>query len=419
MRKAWAVARREFLERVRSRWFWISAVLGPAFFAAVFFLPLLLSGSGGAKHIALVDGTSGGLGTRAAAALAAMPGARVTRVPARVGVADSLSRLLGDRRLDGVLILTDDVLDSGTAEFRTAPAVSPRDLAALERALGRVVIAVRLEREGVDPAVVARAQRRVPLTVTRVAGAATAGQSSAQSFSLAYFSGLILYTAILAYGVSVKSSVLEEKTSHIVEVLLSSVRPFPLLAGKVAGVGAVSLFQFLIWGVAGRLLLGERAALATRLGGGDGVEQLFQVPRVAPATAAVFLAYFVAGFLLYAALFAVVGAISSSEQEAQQAQQPIVYTLVLALIGMFAVIGDPASTLSRTLSLVPLTAPIVMPVRWAAGSVPTGEFLASLLLLGAGIVGVTWAAARIYRVGVLMTGKRPGPRELLRWMRAS
>jgi ABC-2 type transport system permease protein len=194
--------------------------------------------------------------------------------------------------------------------------------------------------------------------------------------------------------------------------------PFPLLLGKVLGVGAVSLFQFLIWGVAAKALLSLRGTLAGHFSAFDGPIQLFQIPQVSLATGAIFLAYFLGGFFLYSAMFAAVGAMSSSEQDAQQAQQPIVYVLVLAFLSMFALLNNPASTLAVTLSLIPFTSPIAMPVRWAAGDLPAAELWASLALLAVTIVGATWVAARIYRVGILMTGKRPSLSELVRWVKA-
>jgi ABC-2 type transport system permease protein len=116
-------------------------------------------------------------------------------------------------------------------------------------------------------------------------------------------------------------------------------------------------------------------------------------------------------------MFAAVGAMSSNEQEAQQAQQPIVYVLVVAFLSMFALLNNPSSAFAVTLSLIPFTSPIAMPVRWAAGDLPAAEIWASLLLLAVAIVGATWVAARIYRVGILMTGKRPNLKELARWVR--
>jgi len=185
----------------------------------------------------------------------------------------------------------------------------------------------------------------------------------------------------------------------------------------VLGVGAVSILQFLIWGVSARILLAHRPGFLTAGDLGE-PDPVFQVPHVSGATAAVFITYFLGGFFLYSAMFAAVGAMSSSEQEARQAQQPVSWLLVLSFVSMFGMLNDPASAFSVTLSLVPFSAPIAMPVRWAAGNLPTYEIALSLGILAVSIVAVTWIAARIYRVGILMTGKRPNLKELVRWVRA-
>jgi len=309
------------------------------------------------------------------------------------------------------------VVARGVAEYRASNVSSLRDVQELESTLSSLVTAARLEAAGVDPGLLTRARQGITLTTTKVSGSQATGESSAQSFSLAYFMAVILYMAIVMYGVNVKSSVLEEKTTRIVEVLVSSIHPFPLLLGKVVGVGAVSLFQFLLWGVAAKGLLGVRSALGGHWTAFDTPVPLFQMPHVSGATVLIFLAYFIGGFFLYSAMFAAVGAMSSSEQEAQQAQQPIVYLLVVAFLSMFALLNDPESVLAVTLSLIPFTSPIAMPVRWAAGDLPAVELAASLVLLVVGIVVATWVAARIYRVGILMTGKRPSVRELVRWVK--
>jgi ABC-2 type transport system permease protein len=418
MRKTWAIVRREFLERVRKRWFWVMALLGPLFFSAVFVLPILL-GRAGVSPIVVVDGTTRRVGVRITELLDANPLFRAVRVAAGPHVIDSLTTEVEARRLSGFLILTDAAVDSGRAEYRGSNISRFASIGALERTMAEAVSVVRLEREGVDPRVVARARIPVRLETKKIAGGKTTGETAAQSFSLAYFMGIILYMAILLYGINVMSSVLEEKTTRIVEVLVSSVRPFQLLLGKVLGVGAVSIFQFLIWAVSARVLLAVRPRLLSG-GGTQDVDQVFQMPHVSGATALVFITYFLGGFFLYSAMFAAVGAISSSEQEARQAQQPVAWLLVLSFIcSTFALPADPSSAFAIALSLVPFSSPIAMPVRWAAGDLPVGEIVLSLVILVATIGGVTWLAARIYRVGILMTGKRPTLRELARWVRAA
>jgi ABC-2 type transport system permease protein len=133
----------------------------------------------------------------------------------------------------------------------------------------------------------------------------------------------------------------------------------------------------------------------------------------------VFLVYFLGGFFLYSSMFAAVGAMSSNEQEARQAQVPVTLLLLVSFMGMFSMLNDPNSTFAVALSLVPFTSPIAMPVRWAAGSLPVSEVVLSVGILAVTIVLVTWVAARIYRVGILMTGKRPSVREVVRWVRAA
>src|SRR6266571_5352584 len=324
MHKVWAVVRREFVERIRSKWFWVMALLGPVFFGVVFLLPALLAGRAGIKRIVVVDGTTGPVGARLTDLLDQSGVFHAVRVPATAHVVDSLTTAVGAKRLDGFLPLTDAAVDSGTAEYRGSNVSAFTAIAALERTIGEVVDAVRLEHAGVDPQVVARARIRVHLVTQKIAGGRTTGESAAQSFSLAYFMAIILYTAILIYGINVMSSVLEEKTTRIVEVLVSSLRPFQLMLGKVLGVGAVSIFQFLIWGVSVRLLLAQRGRF-TSTGDLNEARQVFDLPHVSTATAALFITYFVGGFLLYSAMFAAVGAMSSTEQEARQAQQPVTW----------------------------------------------------------------------------------------------
>ena len=418
MRKVWVVIRREFVERIRTRWFWVMALLGPLFFAAVFVLPTVLASRGGVRQIVVVDATTGPVGARITHLLNDSPMFRAQRVPASGEVVDSLTTEVEQKRLGGFLIVTDAAADSGKAEYRGSNVSGFATVGALERTIGEVVSAVRLEREGVDPRVVARARIPVRLETKKIAGGKTTGETAAQSFSLAYFMGIILYTAILLYGINVMSSVLEEKTTRIVEVLVSSLRPFQLMLGKVLGVGAVSIFQFLIWGVSARLLFTHRPAFLTGRDVGE-ADQIFQVPHVSGATAAVFINYFLGGFFLYSAMFAAVGAISSSEQEARQAQQPISWLLVLSFVSMFGMLNDPGSAFAITLSLIPFSSPIAMPVRWAAGNLPVSELALSLAILLAAIGGVTWVAARIYRVGILMTGKRPNLKDLVRWIRTA
>jgi ABC-2 type transport system permease protein len=418
MHKVWAIIRREFVERVRTRWFWVSAILGPVLFAGVIIFEIMQSIGGGTRSIAIVDTGTRGYAAQVAEALGPSRYIRADAVNSAPGVVDSLTRLVEAKQLSGFLIVSDSLPSDGKAEYR-ASNLSLQTIEELQRTLNRVVEKVRLERRGVDPTVVTWAQDlRVTLDQKKCRLGTCTAENAGQSFILAYIMAILLFMAILLYGVNVMSSVLEEKTTRIIEVLVSSLRPFQLMLGKVAGAGAVSFFQFLIWGVSARVLVALRVPIARMLGASESDAMSITLPHIPFATVAVFMAFFLGGFLLYSAMFAAVGAMSSSEQEARQAQQPVTYLLMISYFSMIGLTNDPSSTFARILSLVPFTSPIATPVRWSSGGMPTWELAASLGILAVSIVGVTWVAARIYRVGILMTGKRPSAKELVRWVRA-
>lgn len=407
---------------MRTKWFWVATLIGPIFFAAILVIPVLMARSGGVRRIAVVDDTPTRFGTRVAEDLSSGRSFRARPVPAALGVLDSLTSEVEAKRLDGFLILPSDVIETGRAEYRGSNVSSIQAVEDLQRALNRMIVKARLEREGVNPAVVDRAQIRILLDTKKIARGRTTAESAGGSFIMAYVMAVLLFMAILLYGVNVMSSVLEEKTNRIMEVLVSSLKPFEMMLGKVLGAGSVSFLQFVIWAGSARLLISQRGALLRALGAGpdaSGGAAGFQMPAIPGATIAVFLVYFLGGFLLYSAMFAAVGAMSRNEQEARQAQQPVTFMLMIAYLSIFALTNDPSSTFSRALSMIPFTAPIAMPVRWTAGSVPLEELVLSIAILVAGIAGVTWVAARIYRVGILMTGKRPSIKELVRWVRTA
>jgi ABC-2 type transport system permease protein len=419
MHKVWAVIRREFVERVRTKWFWISAILGPVLFAGIIVFQIAQSVGGGVRQIAVVDTGTLGYGTRIVEALGASKSIRANAVTFGPGVLDSLASLVETKQINGFLIVGDSLPRDGNAEYR-ATTLALQTIEELQRTLNRVVEKARLEGRGVSPAVVDWAQAlKVNLAQKKCHRGGCTSESAGQSFITAYIIAILLFMAILLYGVNVMSSVLEEKTTRIVEVLVSSLRPFQLMLGKVLGAGAVSFFQFLIWGVSARLLISMRGPIARRLGADPTQIQDVKLPHIPFDTLVVFMAFFLGGFLLYSAMFAAVGAMSSNEQEARQAQQPVTYLLMISYLSIIGLTNDPSSTFARTLSVVPFTSPIATPVRWSGGSMETGELVLSLAMLAIAIVGVTWVAARIYRVGILMTGKRPTMKELVRWVRTA
>ncbi len=424
MRKTWVVIRREFLERVRNKWFVIATVLGPVLLGVAMFLPaFLLTRSTSQNEILIVDVGTTRFAERVTQILGSTPRMQAERYAVPLAdlerTADSLVAIVGAKELDGFLILTDQTVVDGKAEYRGSNVSSQIDMATVRRVVQEAVLTERLEQVGIDPGVVAQARIPVDLRTVNIRGGELTDQTGEAAFFMAYVMWFILYFAILVYGVQVAGAVVEEKSSRVVEVLVSSLKPFELLAGKVIGVGAVGLFQLSIWAIVARILIDRQETILKVFGvdvpSGGGV---VAIPEIPLDTIGVLLLYFVLGFFLYATMFAAVGAMSSTESEMRQAQQPIVILVVIPALLAFGALNEPDGTLATVLTLVPLSSPIAMPMRWAVSAVPITELLLSVAILVATSVLVTWLAGRIYRVGILMYGKRPSVRELLRWVRA-
>lgn len=438
MRKVWAVIRREFLERVRTRAFVIGTVGGPLLLAFFMVLPALLaSRETRVKHVVVVDAASGEFGTRVAAALreevrdtaeaVLRPVYQVDHVaagPDSGRLRDSLVSLTGldpaenPDAIDGILVVTDSALALGELVYLGSDVSSPGDMSRLERVLRPVVLRERLARAEVDPAVALAAVRPVSVETQRISKGVLTGESGEASFVLGYLMGFVLYIALLLYGIQIMMSVVEEKSSRIMEILVSSLSPFQLLLGKIIGVGAVGLLQLSIWTGTAMLVTTYRLELAGLLGVSAAEMRDIPIPTISPALLVVFLLFFLLGFMLYAAAYAAVGAMCNSQQETQQVQMPVTLFIGLGLVSMFALFGDPNGELARILAFVPPLAPFVTPVRYSLSPLPWTTVLGSAGATILGILAVTWIAARIYRVGVLSYGKRPNAGELLRWVRA-
>ena len=424
MRKVWAVIRREFIERVRSKWFLISTILGPLFMISVTVLPsLLMTRSGKVNHIVLVDEGAGGFAERLKTQLEGSSRYAVTVITATSdrhdALRDSLTDATRSEAIDGFLTVSDATVESGVAEYRGRNVSSLTDMAVMEGLLRQSVVSERLSRHGVDAAVVQEAQRGINLHTLRVTKHGATGESGMVTFFLGYAVGIVLYMVILIYGINVMRSVLEEKQTRIIEVLVSSLRPFQLMLGKVIGVGAVGLFQFGIWAFTGYLIVHFLAQILGIFHVSAVQARAITMPAISGTLLAVVAVYFVLGFLLYSALFAVVGASVTADSEAQQAQQPVMMLLVFSLIVSFAALNDPGGQLAIVTSMIPFSSPIIMPVRVATSDVPSSQLALSLAISIASSLLVVWLSARVYRIGILMYGKRPNLKELWRWARQS
>lgn len=452
MDKLWVVMKREFMERVRNKWFVIMTLLMPALMAAMILLPAWLairsSASDSLNRFIILDASGAGLGQTMLANL------KLDSAAARAG--DSLAPIRPELRVitlaelkaaediataevakphsyAGYLALTDSTLIDGDARYAGRNASSIADMERLESALRQSVMFVRLGREGVRPEVIKDISRiRVDIGTERISEKGKSG-SAAAAIGVGFFLAFMLYMSIMLHGQNVLRGVLEEKMTRVAEVVLSSVKPDTLLAGKVLGVGAVGLVQQIAWfalsAAAIYFLLPFISQGMMRPGAADtataaaAAASASTPPTMAalglftwPLAIAV-LGFFLTGFIFYASLYAAAGSMVNSEQEAQQAAMPVIMLLVITIIFLNPIMMNSSGTLAVVLSWLPFSSPIVMPTRMALGSVPIAHVIGSWLVSAVGCIAAVWVAARIYRVGMLMYGKKPSMGELVKWIR--
>jgi ABC-2 type transport system permease protein len=424
MAKLWAIVKREYLERVRSKWFLIATFLGPIFFAAIIIVPAWLASRSRATtevyNITILDATGTNFGQRLAVAIAgdttdrkkipevrSLPASELTR-------AESVAtRDVMHRGRVGYLVVNQQTVAGEAAHYAGRNASSLPDMSQLRNALRETILAQRLETIGIDNS---RTKQLtfIPLdfSTERITERGRGGSGMA-SVLFGFAIGFLLYMTIIIYGQTIMSSVIEEKTSRVAEVMMSSVPTDTLLAGKVLGVGAVGLTQQVLWVATTYILLKLREPIMQRLGAPT---MSFGLPEISIGAAILFLLFFVLGFIFYSALYAAVGSAVNSEQEARQAATPLMIMIVFAGVFIQPVLLNPTGTIAQVLSLLPITSPIIMPIRMAVTGVPLLEMTASVVLLVVGALAALWLASRIYRVGLLMYGKRPTMREMARWV---
>jgi ABC-2 type transport system permease protein len=410
----WAVIRREYFQRVRSRWFLVGTLLVPLLFAGMMVVPILYESSReeARKVLAVVDQT-GVLFQRVAPRLEEA-GFTVRRV--EPGAEAALGAEVQAGELGGYLTLGEDALTRGHVVFsgRDGPGLTAG--LALRDAVVRSALEVRLgvssSEDGVN-SLLSGGELEVRILEEEGSGA----KEGDPVFVGAFAGSMVLYMVILLYAVAVMRATLEEKTGRIVEILVSSVRPWELMLGKILGVGSVGLTQLAVWVSFGilALTLGLPALVASQPEFTDPEFVLDALPG--PWLTALFLALFVGGYFLYAAVYAAVGAMCSTEEEAQQAHIPVVMLLVFPIMFLVPVIESPNSPLAVWASLFPFFTPVLMYARAGSGAVPVWQVVLGVTVLFATVPLIAWVAGRIYRVGILMQGKRATLPELWRWIR--
>ena len=426
MRKLWIVAQREFRERVRSRWFVVSTVLVPVFLGLVIFIPVYFTSTAAVSpdmaRITIIDVSGTGIGERVAARLDSgvtgnMAPHFVDVAPAALAAAESSATrdvISGARK--GYLVLGPLLWPKPDVRYSGSNATSTIEMSKLQRIVHDELIATRLRSAGMDPhQVESLTALDLQMSTERLTARGRGGSGEIGSI-VAFVVAFVLYMTIFFYGQIVMRGVMEEKQTRVAETVVSSVRPDTLLFGKILGVGGVAAAQLGISGLATIFLIQNRAAVLARLH----VESSnYALPHVAPGMGALLVVYFVLGYIVYSSLFAAIGSMVSSEQDAQQVQMPVTLLLVITALFIQPVSFTPEGRLAEVLSYIPFSSPIIMPLRLSLVPIPVWKLAASLGALVAGCWISVWVAARIYRTGLLMYGKRPSPRELVRWVRAS
>jgi ABC-2 type transport system permease protein len=412
MNNVWAVIRREYLQRVRSKWFLISTIGGPLFMIGIMVIPALMAtrSERAGRNIAVVDRT-GVLYERVAPRLEE-GGYKLRQEAWSEDVVPRLSQEVTDEKLGGVLVLDDSTLASGSGVLYTAKSPSTLQRLTIRSAVSRSALEKILSDQGVDAeALMSGGQLRIEMLTGQGAG------MEDPKFLTAYLGAVFLYMMFLLYSVSVMRATLEEKTSRVVEVIISSMKPWHLMLGKILGVGAVGLTQMAVWIASAILLAG--AGLPTLLAARPELASLERMREFLPGVGLLlmFLIFFLFGYFMFAGLYAAVGAMCNTDEEAQQAQLPVMMLVIIPFLLVMQTIQSPGSPLSVGMSLFPFFSPILMFARVSVGAAPAWQVGLSFLLMGLAVVGVAWVAGRIYKVGILMAGKRPTLPELWRWVR--
>ena len=420
MAKLWAIIKREYLERVRSKWFLIATFFGPIFFSAIIIVPAWLASKSKATsdvyNTTILDATGTGFGDRLAVNIAGdttiagrKPTVKVV-APSELTQAESVAtREVMRKEKSGYIVVNQQTIAGESARYAGSNAASIADMAQIKAA----ILATRLQNVGLTDAKL-KEITFIPLdfSTERITERGRAGSGMA-SVLFGFAIGFLLYLSIVIYGQTIMSGVLEAKTTRVAEVVMSSVPTDTLLAGKVLGVGAVGLTQQILWIATTYILLKLREPIMAKLGAPT---MNFSLPDISLAAGVLFLLFFLLGFIFYSSLYAAVGASVNSESEARQAASPLMIMIVSTAVFIQPVLLNPTGTTARVLSLIPISSPIIMPIRMAVTGVPPLEMTASLAFLAIGCVAALWLASRIYRVGLLMYGKRPTMKELARWV---
>ena len=448
MKKFLAVVKREYIQRVRTKMFVVATILAPLMMLLFTVVPALIFSikAGGPTRLAIVDRTGKLYGhlhqefnsdrdfglddssnrarpdtmnadTKARineAGKAIKVGFEIEEVKLAGRSIDQIEKELGEgvrnNELDGYLILPADLLKGGKPEFYSRNAADVFTRAKIEERVSRAVRAERLAEANIDEKLVADLSQPVKIRTLPVGGTGEESDSDI-AFYLAFGVGFVIYLTILMYGQTVLGAVIEEKETRIAEIIFSSVRPFPVMMGKLIGVSLVAFTQLAIWGLAYVAFAGFGVSILVA----QGVP--IRLPHIAPIIIIYFVLFFLLGYFIYATIYALVGSMVTTAQEGGQLALPIALLLVIGFYLAFPVIRSPNSSFAVWVSMFPFFSPITMLVRIATQTPPHWQIALSLLIGFAAVVSLIWLASRIYRIGMLMYGKKASIPEVWRWVK--
>jgi ABC-2 type transport system permease protein len=442
MNKITLILKREYLTRVKKKTFLIMTILGPILMAGLIIMPAYISQmSDETKTIAVADDT--GLFYKR---FPDSENLKFVYLNDKIGSAKETFVKAGYYALLYIPVDTSDAVIPTSFTLFSEKQPSMIIKAYLENVLKKDIESMKLSKSGISEEVLASI--KTPINITTIKLKSTGGEEksySEMSTIVGLLAGIMIYIFIFMYGALVMRGVIEEKSNRIVEVIVSSVKPFQLMMGKITGVALVGLTQFLLWVLLFTgILITFRVAMPDTFNSNK-TEQLMiggsKIPNASEITSTVkaqpttmdevmeaagsinisvmllsFLFYFTGGYLLYAALFAAIGAAVDNEADTQQFMLPVTIPLLFAVIMVQFVINNPEGPVAFWLSMIPLTSPVIMMVRIPFG-VPYWEIALSAILLVIAFIGATWLAAKIYRTGILMYGKKVTYRELWKWLR--
>jgi len=451
MNKIALILKREYISRVRKRTFIVMTILGPLFFAAMMILPAYFAvmGDKELKKIAVADSSK-------IFANILPENAYVKFVYPESKSLSVWKEEMKAGKYDGVLFISPGVLNSNQVVLYSLKQIPMGTNNYISDAISNIIQDIKLSNQNITPEVqkiIKSTKTDVHINTIRLTEEGKEKKSRAEiNMIIGYASGFLVYMFIFLFGAQVMRGVIEEKTSRIVEVMVSSVKPFQLMMGKIIGIALVGLTQFALWVILTGVIVtftnqsdlfnknkpsteqatGTQAAAAQDLMKVNPTGTTIEQPKIEVAQGSdiwavlkdvnivlilvAFVVYFLGGYLLYGALFAAVGSAVDNETDTQQFMLPITVPLIFAIIVMMQTLNNPDSSLSFWLSIIPFTSPILMMARLPFG-VPPLELALSIGLLIITFIFMTWFASKIYRVGILMYGKKVNYKEIWKWVR--